>query len=146
MTSAGIDLLAQLVAWDTVASVDVPFTQRRARYIGVGDGTQIEDRDVERLVSPLPVTAGVYLKTIDPSLTTFPIVTSVSIKAVFLPTEVSYSAPAVTVSEAGLYFDSSPGGVLTISSPSNIPAFYKTFEPLVKLNSFYMEITWELRF
>lgn len=146
MTSSGIDLLAQLVAWSTVDSVDVPFTQRRARYIGVGAGIQIEDRDVVSLVSPLQVTAGVYLKTLSASLNVFPIVTSATLKAVFSPTEVTYSLPAVTVSEAGLFFDCSPGGVLSLSSPSNAPAFYKTFEPLVKLNSFSMEVTWELRF
>lgn len=145
-TSAGRDLLAQLFAWSFIGTTDIPLTQRRARYIGVGGGVQPENEDVVCLVTPLQVTAGVYLKALDVSLNVFASTTAVTVKTVFLPAEITYAAPSVVVSEAGLYFDVSPGGVLSVSSPTNVPAFYKTFSPLVKLNSFSMEITWELKF
>lgn len=146
MTSDGRDLLTQLIAWSTVGLTDVAFTARRARYIGVGGGTQVEDQDVVGLVTPLQVTGGVYLKVLDHTLNVFPTITALTVKTVFAPAEITYSLPALVVSEAGLYFDVSPGGVLSQFSSTNVPAFYKTFEPLVKLNSFSMEITWELRF
>ena len=145
-TDTGRDLLTQLVAWGSVATQDLARTQRRARYIGVGGDSQAEDQSVVRLSSPVPVTAGVYLKALDPTLTIFTTLTSVRLKTVFATTDITYSAPAVVVSEAGLFFDVSPGGVLQVSSTDNVPAFYKTFTPVVKLNSFTMEIVWELVF
>lgn len=145
-TADGRDLLTSLVAWSLIGTPDTAHTQRRARYIGVGGGVQPEDQWVVSLVVPLQVTGGVYLKTLDPALTIFPTETSVTLKTVFATTDITYVAPAVVVSEAGLYFDVSPGGVLSTSSPSNVPSFYKTFEPVVKLNSFTMEILWELKF
>lgn len=146
MTQDGRDLILQLFLWNSIGTTDVALTQRRARYIGVGGGSQAEAPEVTGLISPLQVTSGVYLKALDSSLNVFPVVTTVIVKTVFLPAEITYSAPSVVVSEAGLYFDVSPGGVLSPSSTTNVPAFYKTFSPLVKLNSFSMEITWELRF
>jgi hypothetical protein len=146
-TSAGMDLMAQLICWGEVSAIaDAASTQRRARYLGIGNGLQVEDKDVVSLVSAIPITDGVFLKELDSPLTVFPTTTSVCFKTVFGPSEITYADPAVEVSEAGLYFDSSPDGVLSVSSPNNIPSFYKTFEPLVKLNSFSMEVTWELKF
>jgi len=145
-TSAGRDLLAQLVAWSAFSDPDVAYTNRRARYVGLGDGIQIEDAAVVRLVSPLQVSYGVFLKQLDPTLTVFVADTIVSVKVVFGTAEITYASSSVVVSEAGLYFDVSPGGVLQVTSSTNVPAFYKSFSPVVKLNSFTMEITWELKF
>lgn len=145
MTADGHDALAQLLV-SALGSPDVPYTQRRARWIGIGGGTQPEAKGVARLVTPLQVTAGVYLKALDHTLHVFPTITSVTVKTVFAPAEITYLDPAVVVSEAGLYFDVSPPGYLLVSSPNNVPAFYRTFEPLVKLNSFSMEVLWELKF
>lgn len=145
-TTAGRELLAKLFVWSTISSTDVANSHRRPRFIGVGGGVQTETQDVIRLVTPLQVTAGVYVKALDATLTTFPVFTAVTFKTVFAANEITYSASSVVVSEAGLYFDVSPGGVVVVSSDSNVPAFYKTFEPLVKLNSFSLEITWELKF
>jgi len=146
VTSDCYDLLAKLVAWDTIGVTDASFTARRARYIGVGNGTQVEDKGVVALVGPLEVTSGIYLKEIDHTQTVFTSLTSVLVKAVFSPSEITWASPAVMLSEIGLYFDVSPGGVLDVSLTTNVPACYKTFAPLVKLNSLSLEITWELRF
>lgn len=146
MTQDGRDLILQLLLWGSVGTTDVALTHRRARYIGVGGGYQAETPEVVGLVDPLEVTSGIYLQELDAASTEFPIITTAVVKAVFLPAEITYSSSSVVVSEAGLYFDVSPGGVLSPSSPTNVPAFYKSFAPLVKLDSFSMEITWELRF
>jgi hypothetical protein len=146
MTAAGRDLLTQLLVWSSITNPDAAYTSRRARYIGLGGGIQVEDQFVVALVLPLQVTAGVYLKALNPTLTVFTTETSVTVKTIFATTDVTYAVPAVVVSEAGLYFDVSPGGVLSVSSASNVPSFYKTFSPVVKLDSFTMEISWDLKF
>jgi hypothetical protein len=146
VTSVGHDIFAQLIAWSYIGVIDTAFTQRRARYIGVGNGVQVEDRGVVALVGPLEVTSAVYLKELDPSLFVFTSATAVLVKALFSPSEITYATPAETISEAGLYFDVSPGGVLDVSLTTNAPSCYKTFSPLVKLNSFSMEVAWELKF
>jgi len=146
LTAVGRDALSRLFVWGTFGSPDVPLTERRARWIGVGGGSQPETLGVVQLVVPLQITAGVYLKVLSHTLNAFPIITFVTVRTIFTPTEITYSAAAVVVSEAGLYFDVSPPGYLSPSSPNNAPAFYRSFEPLVKLNSFSMEILWELEF
>jgi len=148
MTTDGADLLTSLVAWNTISDPDVPYTQRRARYVGVGNGSQPEDKNVVALASPLQISSGVYLKELSPSLNVFPSSTSVKVKAEFTSSEVQapYGVLAIKISEVGLYFDSSPGGVLSVSSPTNTPAFYKKFDPLLKFNGFTLEIEWELVF
>lgn len=147
MTEAGRDILTRLVVWSSFGNPDVAVTGLRARWIGVGDGTQPEVEDVIRLASPIPYTGSLYLKPLSPALTFFPTLTSVALKIVFGPSEISLLGPT-TVSEAGLYFDAKVSGSTTLSdsSANNIPAFYKTFEPMVKLSTFSMEILWEFRF
>jgi hypothetical protein len=147
MTEAGRDILTRLAAWSTFGSPDVAASNLRARWIGVGDGTQPEIEDVIRLASPIPYTGSVYLKPLSPALTFFPTLTSVALRIVFGPSEISLLGPT-KVSEAGLYFDAMVSGSTTLSASSanNIPAFYKTFEPMVKLSTFSMEILWEFKF
>jgi hypothetical protein len=148
MTLSGVDALAQLCAWSAFGSPDTPVSALRPRWTGVGSGYQVELRGVTCLVAPLEVTAGVYLKALDASLTVFPTITSVVMRTVFGLAEISYALPAVEVSEAGLYFDAWVSGVgsLDPTYASNTLAFYKSIEPLVKLDSFSMEVLWELNF
>lgn len=147
MTEAGRDHLARLILWSAFGTPDVAITGLRARWIGVGDGTQPEAKEVVRLASPVLCSTGQYLKPLDATLTVFPTITSVTVKVIFAPTEISIVGPAL-VSEAGLYFDAMVSGATSLNSSvgDNVPAFYKTFEPMVKLNTFSMEILWELKF
>jgi hypothetical protein len=144
MTLDGRDTLTQLIVWGAFGAPNTSLTERRARWIGVGGGIQLETDGVARLVTPLSVAAGIYLKVLDHTLNVFPTITSLAVKTVFAPGEITFGGvTAVVVSEAGLYLDA---GTLDPTSADNVPAFYKTFEPLVKLSSFSMEVLWELKF
>lgn len=149
MTLAGRDHLTRLAVWSAFGTTDTAFTGRRARWVGVGSGFQLEVEEVVHLAAPLAWTTGSkYLKAMDPALTVFPTLTSVRMKTVFGPTDITYASSAVVVSEAGLFFDAVAAGTgeLDDTSPDNVPIFYKSFEPLVKLDGFSLEILWELRF
>ena len=147
LTLQGFEALTRLVSLEGFGSPDVPISALRPRWVAIGGGSQEEAQGVSCLVAPLPVTTGVYLKTLDSSLTTFPTVTSVAMKTVYAIDEVTYAAP-VAVSEVGLIFDAwvSGSGSVDPTVANNAVAFYKTFEPLLKISSFGMEVLWELQF
>lgn len=162
-TITGRNFLAKLVAWQTIGAVDVPYTQRRVRWIGVGSGTQLEVATITALNHPVLATAAQYLAALQS--VEFPTSSSVRFIKEFGLNEITVSNTPVVVSEAGLFADVnpaepgnpndgyedvsySPGVVDTILSPalgSNSPIAYKAFEGLTKTVDFTLEIRWDFR-
>lgn len=157
-TITGRNLLSKLISWQTIASTDIPFTHRRVRWAGVGVGSQLEVTTVAALSSPVLVSGANYLAEIQSSV---PSGTSVRFTKVFGPTEITFGAAPVAVTEAGLFADVNPwdmggtedvqasGGFNTTLRPdasNNPPIVYKTFEPLNKTSDFSLEIQWDFRF
>lgn len=160
-TTTGRDWLAHLAAWETIGGGgDVPFTNRRVRWMGVGDGTQAEVEGVTSLNSPVEVTTGIYLAAIQ--TTDFPTTTSVRFFKEFSTTEISITgSPIVPVTEAGLFVDIFPvstgggvddsaigGGDTTLNPVAslNAPVAYKSFEQINKTVDFSLVIEWTFTF
>lgn len=160
-TTTGRDWLAHLVVWSTIGSPDIPVTQRRLRWLGVGSGTQAEVESITSLVEPLLVDeAGAYLAALQSH--SFPATKQVRVSKEFSTTELSTTLdPVVEVREAGLFVDvypvSTQGGVddsavgaedttLNRLLALNAPVAYKSFEVITKTQDFNLEITWEFRF
>jgi hypothetical protein len=158
-TVTGRNLLSKLIAWSAVAGMDVPFTHRRARWIGVGIGTQLEVATVSALSQPVIVSSpGVYLAALQSA--EFPTATSVRFIKEFGTSEITVGGLPITITEAGLFADVSPGAsgatedqawtpggtTLDPTSGTNPPICYKTFEGLTKTGDFTLEIRWEFRF
>lgn len=163
-TVTGRNLLSKLVAWRTIGTNDVPYTQRRVRWMGVGSGTQLEVATVSSLNQPALVTSTEYLVT--PQTVEFPSSSSVRFIREFALGEITISNTPVVVSEAGLFADVNPakpgnpndgyedvaydpGTVETVLSPyvgTNPPVAYKAFEGLTKTVDFTFEIRWDFRF
>lgn len=162
-TTVGRDWLAHLSAWQTVGGGgDVPFTNRRVRWMGLGTGTQLEVEGVTALNAPTPVTTGVYLGAVQEA--TFPTTTSVEFVKEFGTGEISLPGdglPIVAVTEAGLFVDVFPvstnGGVddsavgagdttLNVLFATNAPIAYHTFEEINKTVDFSLVIRWTLIF
>ena len=165
-TTTGRNLLSKLIAWQTIDTTDTPYTHRRARWIGVGNGTQLEVTTVAQLNSPLVATAGgdyiVPLQTVE-----FPTSSSVRLIKEFSTSEITVGGVPVTVTEAALFADVNPAiyaggspyqgtddsafgsGVDTVLNPqlsTNAPIAYKAFEGITKTVDFTLEIRWDLRF
>ena len=160
-TTTGRDWLAHLAAWSVIGGGgDIPFTQRRVRWMGVGTGTQAEVEGVIGLDTPVVVTDLIYLAAIQ--VTDHPTTTSVRFIKQFSTSEISVIAsPIVPVSEAGLFVDIFPvstgggvdddavGGGDTTLNPAtavNAPVAYKTFEVINKTMDFDLVIEWTFVF
>jgi len=163
-TTNGRNWLAKLVSWYATASTDVPFTNRRVRWLGMGRGSQIEATTVASLAIPVLATTTQYMVPIQ--AVEFPTATSVRFIKEFLLNEITLSATPVVITEAGLFADvnpanaglpndgsedaaQDPGNVDTTLNPSvgtNPPVAYKAFEPLTKTIDFTLEVRWDFRF
>jgi len=159
-TITGRNLLSKLLSWQTpLTTNDVPYTQRRVRWMGVGIGTQLEVTNVSSLNQATLATATDYLVPIQS--VEFPTSTSVRFIREFATGEITVLSPTpVVVTEAGLFADvdlaSGPptedapfsGGRTTLdpSVTTNPPIAYKAFDGMTKTRDFTMEIHWELRF
>ena len=158
-TVTGRNFLSKLVAWQSLGANDVPYTQRRIRWIGVGSGTQLEVATVTALNQPALITSTQYLVT--PQAIEFPTSSSVRFIREFALGEITVSNAPVKVSEIGLFADVNPvsdgyedvaydpGIVDSVLSPyigTNSPVAYKTFEGLTKTVDFTLEIRWDFRF
>jgi len=160
-TVTGRNLLSKLCAWQTIGSSDVPYTQRRIRWIGVGVGSQLEVSTVSQLVQPTPASGTYHLAALN-APQTFPNSTSVEFSYEFSTSEVSTGGASVAVTEAGLFADIAPasssdgtedvaaGGptdtTLDPETADNPPVAYKAFEALTKTPDFTLEIRWIFRF
>jgi hypothetical protein len=156
-TTTGKNMIAKLLAWQTIAATDVPYTHRRIRWFGVGTGANLEVTSLTSLAAPTPVLTGIYLVPVQS--VEFPTSTSVRFIRTFSGTEISLGGPIV-ITEAALFGDVSPAsmggtedveytvGGLTTLNPSlgtNPPAAYKAFEGITKTVDFSLELRWELR-
>ena len=140
-TTIGQELLTQLMVWSVIDVADIPYSQKRLRWIGLGSSTQPETEDVVRLVNPLEITTGVYLAEL--GTPTFPTATSMRVVKEFAEDELSITDPVI-IREVGLLMDVNAG--LDPEDPANEVSFYKTYEGLVKTQDFTLEIRWDLRF
>src|SRR5688572_5817818 len=105
-TVTGRNLLAKLIAWKTLGSDDVPFTQRRIRWVGVGTGIQLEAPTVSALAQPTLATSTDYLVPIQ--VVEFPTSTSVRFIREFALNEITLTNTPVALTEAGLFADVNP--------------------------------------
>jgi hypothetical protein len=158
-TVAGRNLLSKLIAWQTIAATDIPFTHRRARWMGVGIGSQLEVTTVSALAQPALATPTDYIVPIQS--VDFPTSTSARFIKEFGSAEITITGVPVTITEAGIFGDVSPanaGGTedvghtvatdptLNPAVGTNPPIVYKSFEGLTKTVDFTLEIRWEFRF
>lgn len=164
-TVTGRNWLSKLVAWQTIGGyTDVPYTQRRVRWIGMGTGTQLEAPTVSSLYQPVLATTSDYLVPIESI--EFPTSSSVRFIREFALTEITVTNTPVALTEAGLFADCNPaepgndndgyedvaaeaGVVNTVLNPSvgsNPPVAYKAFEALTKTVDFTLEVRWDFRF
>lgn len=151
-TEVGRLWVSRLVAWTTVGVTtdDVPGDERRPRWLGVGSGSQLEQRGAERLVAPLTITTApdAYLRAV--AAPAFPVIFSQRYTVAFTGASADFDhhGASVSVSEAGLYVDVDDGGgpLLDPGVGTNQLAFYKSFAALTKLAAQTLTVTWELRY
>lgn len=150
ITNFGREWMAELIGWDSVdddlaGGVDVPFTERRIRWIGAGEGTQPEVETVVSLHTPLEITTGIYLAAISEP-TTFPTAVSMQFHHIFVAGDISFGG-AKTITELALYADRAPAVLLDDTIGTHTPVAYKVLdEGLVKMAGFSLELFWELKF
>lgn len=162
-TSTGKAWLTKLMAWSTIAGTDIPYTNRRIRWIGVGSGTQLESANIGTLAVPVLVSSTNYLSVLD--LVEFPSTGVVRFIKEFNLSDISILGSPVRVTEFGLFADVSPallgvgndgsedvphdaGVVDTVLNPTlgvNAPVAYKAFEALTKTVDFTLEVRWDFR-
>jgi hypothetical protein len=158
-TVAGKNLLSKLMPWSFIGTTDVPYTNRRVRWMGVGIGSQLEVTTVSAINQPVLVTDTDYLSAIQS--VEFPTSTSVRFIKEFGTGEITIVGTPVTITEAALFADVSPanmGGTedvgysgvssttLDPTAVANAPISYKVIEGLTKTVDFTLEIRWEYRF
>jgi len=142
-TDVGRQWLAQLISYQGFGP-DVTYRDDRVRYIGVGEGTQVEVPGVVQLINATQVLAGGnYIKEVI-APPDFPSSTRVQWYTLFAAAELStVPNPTPILTEAGIFSDYT--GINPVLA-TNAPAAYKTFEPLTKTTSFTLEVRWEFRF
>jgi hypothetical protein len=124
LTNRGREWLAYLMPWETLddpPATDVPFHERRLRWLGLGKGTQAEIRDVYALKDSLVITATAgYLEELDVTRNLFRNLSFCRVGVDLSEAQVSFGGqdPAL-ITEAALYEGGRP--VLGGSSAS---AFY----------------------
>lgn len=158
-TITGRNWLSKLCGWQTITSTDVPYTERRVRWIGVGTGSLLEVTTVSALNIPALANTTDYIAPLQS--VEFPSSTSVRFIREFGTNEISATGVPVVVTEAGLFADVNPaagaptediavgGGYNTTLAPTastNPPVAYKAFEGLAKTVDFTLEVRWDFRF
>lgn len=162
-TSTGKAWLSKLMAWSTIAGTDIPYTNRRVRWIGIGSGTQLESANIATLAVPELTTSTSYLAVLDS--VEFPSTGIVRFIKEFGLSDISILGSPVRVTEFGLFADVSPallgagndgsedaphdaGVVDTTLNPGlsvNTPVAYKSFEAITKTVDFTLEVRWDFR-
>lgn len=158
-TTFGKNWLTKLMSWQTISAPDVPFTNRRMRWVSLGTGSQLEVETVTQLSSAI-LTYGVnYLAALD--AVEFPTSKSARFIKTFGLSEISITSTPVSITEAGLFADVVPanaGGTedngysgptdptLNPGVANNPPVAYKAFEPVTKTQDLLLEVRWDLRF
>jgi len=156
-TNTGRNLLSKLIAWKTLGSTDLAFTEKRLRWMGMGSGTQLEVANVSQLNSPVLITPSRYL--VEIQSTEHPTSTTARIICIFGVSDITFSQGVVELSEVGAYADVNPAdsagdedsaapGFTTALDPSigtNAPSAYKAFEPINKTADYTIEVRWDFR-
>lgn len=159
-TNNGRAWLASLSVFDSIGSPDVPKTEKRVRWIGLGTGTSaLEVTGVTQLEAPVKVNDTDYLAMLDGSEFPAAITPGIRFFREFAVGEVSVpSNPVVPISEAGLFVDTDGvygaddtpvAGLTTTLDPTvstNSPVAYARFEPIPKTQDFSLEIRWDFRY
>jgi len=151
-TNTGREYSCLLKSYNTDGN---PYRTDRIRYVGLGNGTQIESVSVSKLVSPITYSqGGDFLKPINHNLTTFPdsgLRTAIRYTSRFGTTTFP-EAGTTYISECGLFTDGhavsfTQGGRETSIAVADeqSPVAYHTFDPIPKTSGIELEITWELR-
>lgn len=131
-TNVGRTWLRDLFIWQTISpSADVAVTDARVGYIAYGTGSQSASVHVNDLANQ--VGSDFALQEGDAS---FPISTTLKLEHTLGVGDLNGYA----ISESGLRVWDSVGGV------SGSVAFYKAFEPILKMAGFEMVTVWELKF
>lgn len=151
LTAAGETWLRDLVRWGTIGGAgDVLAQNDRLRWVMLGSGSQPELKSVAGLVSPLAITAGVYLRALPAPEREPASVARYLMSFTGVSTDFDHLGPTVIVSEAGLFVDedSGSGPGLDVSLSDHVPVAYKTFEPIeITTASFVsLDLVWEFRF
>lgn len=158
LVNNGRDWLAELVSWAYIGDAtiippdppdsDIANTNRRIRWIGVGDSQHLETEAVVTLANAVTITTGpnVYLAVVD-APPTFLSPVWVKFARTLSTTEVSHSGPVI-ITEAGLYADQSISSVWSLDENSalNPVVAYKAFDGLVKSPGFTLDLEWSFRF
>jgi len=146
LVNNGREWLSQLISWFTINAPDVVNTNRRIRWIGVGDDSHLATEAVETLKNAVSITTGpdIYLAQLD-APPTFLSPVWVKFARTITAAEVSHSGDVI-ITEAGLYADLNPGSVLTTTSALNPVVAYKAFDGLLKSAGFTLDLEWSFRF
>jgi hypothetical protein len=159
LTTFGKNWLSKLVGWSAFGT-DVPFTNRRVRWMGVGGDAQEEVPGIVSLGDPLRYDEINYLAQLDS--VEFPTTSSVRFNRTFSENEIT-TVPGVPVEirEIGLFADVIPGTsgasedsghtlasdpILNPAVPTHTPVAYKSFELITKTQDFVLEAQWDFRF
>lgn len=162
-TNAGRAWLAQLTGFYSLGDPDVPLTNRRVRWMGLGTGvTQLEVVTVEHIETPALVDDTDYLKVVNPGEVQDTVNPTIRFTCEFAAGEISTEAnPLVPLTEAALFVDcyrvadigghddSAHPGLQTTLDPTdgaNAPVSYARFDTVTKSQDFDLEIRWDWRF
>jgi len=153
--------LPKLLTWASLGNGitdDVPNSDARLRWIGVGEGWRPEIPAVKFLEAPLAVDYGppvVYLGEIAPGSMTNPVVTSIRINHSFLGSDLAAMGD-VDITEFGLYAgyldtvfypEWETGTRMDPESAINPVVAYKSFiDPLTVGVVNTLDVQWEIRF
>ena len=151
-TNTGREYLAMVQA---LKNASATYRQDAVAYIGVGIGSQLEDANVQRLVTPIEFAPGVFLAPLD--LPTFPLTptrTTVRYARTFTESEITLTANSkVNISEIGLFTNGDPlqdnawgtRDTSLANAGSQSPVSYKAIEPVSKTDALELEVSWEIR-
>jgi hypothetical protein len=156
-TNSGREYLSQLMALKTST---VTYRRDAVAYIGVGEGTQLEEPGVLKLDKPIPYEQQTFLADIQQaSFPLYPVRTTVRFFRTFTEEEITTdpAVPKVLISELGLYTNGDPNATPEAyafnslsrgysASKDVAPVAYKTFEPVGKTPAMQLDVAWEIRF
>jgi hypothetical protein len=144
LTQTGREWLTRLCTWSSIGDPDVPLTEDRIRWIGLGSGGFPMAPGVLTLEAAIEYATGLYLAQVS-GAPSFPTVQSTRYNHVYSASEVSISSPAL-ISEVGLFVDQSPSLNLDPAVGNNPPVLYKSFNGLMKSSDFSLLLDWTLKF
>lgn len=144
LTQTGREWMARLCAWSSIGDPDVPVTEDRLRWIGVGSGGFPMTPGVMTLDVPIEYETGFYLRELFAPAGSHRRLETVYDRT-YTGSQLSISGP-VLVSEVGLFADQSPSLNFDPAVGNNPPVFYKSFDGIMKSSDFYLGLQWAFTF